>query len=189
MAWKQQHKLVKDRMWWVKDGSDFPKTTHTKDWLIPTLVWLPSLCFISLCHVHYLYSNCHIPLPTAWQRADNQYYVWSEFKCTRGKFYGIYPFSLRDVHTSIQYANNLLTRGYRGRTPGAQKRALLLGIFHPSQTLSTCAITTTKISILVEEMEFLENFFQHGDNQSIIQTRGVCCTMRTQIQSSFRIFF
>ena len=28
-----------------------------------------------------------------------------KFKCTIGKFYRIYPFSLRDVHTSIQYTN------------------------------------------------------------------------------------
>jgi len=73
-------------------------------------------------------------------------------------------FPERCPHVHSIYQHNLLTGGCRERTPGAQKRALLLNIFHPSQTLSTCAITTTKISILVEEMEFLENLFQHGDN-------------------------
>lgn len=109
-----------------------------------------------------------------------------KFKCTREKFNGIYPFSLTDVHTSIQYANIICLQKDAGEElQEDQKRALLLSIFYPSQTLSTRAITTTKISILVE-MEFHENLFQHGENQSIKQTRGICCTMRTQIQSSFK---
>lgn len=105
-----------------------------------------------------------------------------KFKCTKGKFNGIYPFSLTDVHTSIQYANIICLQKDAGEElQEDQKRALLLSIFHSSQTLSTCAITTTKISILVEEIEFHENLFQHGQNRSIKQTRGICCTMRTQI--------
>lgn len=106
---------MSERRQWLPQDHTPKGLTHSNFGLTQAYV-----LFLSAMSIMFI-ATAISPLPTAWQRADNQYYVWSEFKCTRGKFYGIYPFSLRDVHTSIQYANNLLTRGYREELRSTEK--------------------------------------------------------------------
>lgn len=165
----------------MREDTDFPKTTQlVNGQVVPALVWLLHLCFISLCHISQFYINCYIPLPAAWQRTGNQHYAWFQF-------YGTYPFSLTDVYISIQCAQvNLIAEGYRGKTPRGQKE-LFYSVSSSPGPEYLCYPNYQKSQIWWRRQGISWRHPHYRQNWSIIDW-GVWCTMRTQLQCSLECF-